>query len=33
MNQFVTGLKNKNEEVRCKAARDLYHYVRRKLYI
>jgi hypothetical protein len=27
MNQFVTGLKNKNEEIRCKAARDLYHYV------
>ncbi|OXA52223.1 Serine/threonine-protein kinase mTOR [Folsomia candida] len=31
MNQFVTGLKNKNEEVRCKAARDLYHYVTTEL--
>jgi hypothetical protein len=27
MNQFVAGLKSKNEELRCKAARDLYHYV------
>jgi hypothetical protein len=27
MHQFVSGLKSKHEEVRYKAARDLYHYV------
>lgn len=27
MQQFITGLKSRNEEVRLKAARDLQHYV------
>lgn len=27
MQQFVTGLKSRNEEMRLKAARDLHHYV------
>lgn len=27
MQQFVTGLKSRNADVRMKAARDLYHYV------
>jgi len=33
MNQFVSGLKSKNEETRCKAARDLYHYVCHVTYV
>ena len=27
MQQFISGLKSRNEEVRLKAARDLHHYV------
>lgn len=27
MQQFLSGLRSKNEEVRSKTARDLYHYV------
>ena len=27
MQQFVAGLKSRNEEVRLKSARDLHHYV------
>ncbi|KAK7093536.1 serine/threonine-protein kinase mTOR-like isoform X2 [Littorina saxatilis] len=27
MNQFITGLKNRNEDVRLKTANDLYHFV------
>lgn len=27
MNQFVNGLKSKNEDMRVKAARDLHHFV------
>ena len=31
MNQFISGLKNRNEEVRLKAANDLYHFVTNEL--
>ncbi|XP_046989267.1 serine/threonine-protein kinase mTOR isoform X1 [Schistocerca americana] len=31
MQQFVTGLKSRHHEVRFKAARDLYHYVKTEL--
>lgn len=31
MQQFVAGLKSRNAETRSKAARDLYHYVSKKL--
>ena len=31
MNQFIGGLKNRNEEVRLKAANDLYHFVTNEL--
>ena len=31
MQQFILGLKSRNEEVRLKAARDLHHYVKHSL--
>ena len=31
MNQFIAGLKNKNEEIRGKTARDLHHFVSTEL--
>jgi hypothetical protein len=33
MQQFVAGLKSRNAEIRAKAARDLYHYVSKKLIL
>ena len=31
MNQFISGLKNRNEETRLKAANDLFHFVTNEL--